>query len=282
MHFSRMSKFSAMTALSAGFLLSLAACSDSTGPGNLDSNAALQSLSLGVAGLADASSPAAGSLSASLGVIAPLLDKVNVTINGKSQTMFALGVRESFPDGTCEETLFGLPPDPLDPGACTPPSLGELLILWQSHSQNAAPDRIIVIAADEGTSNFEFISSDLTASPALAIYLDGQNPDNVMLSETGSLTSQVVATGATCAIPLPPYAKAATCSIATFDEQGTISFSPFTDTPNPTETVVTIPRQTLHGLWEAITETQPVSLNAVRALIRSRSRSPERATLLSR
>ena len=282
MTFSIMRKYSGISALSAASLLALGACSDSTGPGNLDSNAALQSLSLGVAGLADASSPAAASLGASLGVIAPMLDKVTVTINGKSQTMFALGLRESFPDGTCEETLFGLPPDPLDPGACTPPSLGVLFILWQSHSQTAAPDRIIVIAADEGTSNFDFLPPDLTAGPALAIYLEGQNPDDAMLSDTGTLTSQVVATGASCALPLPPYAKAATCSIATFDEQGTISFSPLTDSPSSTQTVVTIPRQTLHGLWEAITETQPVALTAVRALTGSLSRSQQRTPLLSR
>jgi len=274
-----MRKFSGMTALSAGCLLSLVACSDSTGPANLNSNAALQSLSLGVAALVDPSSPAAGSLSASLGVIAPMLDKVNVTINGKSQTMFALGTRVSFPDGTCEETLFGLPPDPLDPSACTPPSLGVLLVLWQSHSQTAAPDRIIVIAADEGTTNFDAFSTDLSVFPALAIYLEGQNPDNAMLSDTGTLTSQVVATGASCSLPFPPFAKAATCSIATFDEQGTISFSPVTDTPNPTNTVVTIPRQTLHGLWEAITEVQPVPLTALRGFSRSLSRSPARATL---
>src|SRR3954471_22507078 len=122
MSFPSMRKFSGLTPVCAGLVLSLAACSDSTGPNNLDSSAALRSLSLGVAGLADGASPAAGSLAASLGAIAPILDKVNVTIDGTSREMFALGLRESFPAGTCEESLFGLSL-PADPSICTSPSL---------------------------------------------------------------------------------------------------------------------------------------------------------------
>src|SRR3954469_19098505 len=172
MSFPSMRKFSGLTPIFAGLVLSLAACSDSTGPNNLDSSAALRSLSLGVTGLAGGASPAAVSLSASsFAAIAPLLNKVNVTIDGTSREMFALGVRESFPDGTCEESLF-VPSFPTDPSICTPPSLGVLLLLWRSHSDKAPPDRIIIIAADEGTSNFDFFSSDELVFPALAFYLE--------------------------------------------------------------------------------------------------------------
>jgi hypothetical protein len=280
MSFPSMRKFSGLTAVCAGLVLSIAACSDSSGPNNLDSTAALRSLSLGVSGLADGASPAASSLAASFGLMAPLLDKVNVTVDGTTHTMFALGLRESFPDGTCEESLF-VPSFPTDPGTCTPPSLGVLLLLWQSHSENAPPDRLIVIAADEGTSNFDFFSPDATINPGLAFYIEGQNPDNLMLSETGTLTSHVGASGSTCNIPLPPYANAATCSLATFDEEGTVSFSALTDTPGASK-VVTIPRQSIHGIWEAITQVKAiVPLAASRRLTPSLLRRPAGAALLA-
>jgi hypothetical protein len=290
MSFPSMRKFSGLTAVCAGLVLSVAACSDSTGPDNLSSKAALQSLSLGVVGLSTGASPAAGSLAASLDVITPFLDKVNVTVDGKSQTMFTLGLRESFPDGTCEESLF-VPSFPSDPGTCTPPSLGVMLIFWQSHSPMAPPDRLIVIAADEGTSNFDFFSPDATVNPALAFYLEGPNPDNIMVSETGTLTSHVGTSGTSCNLPLPPYATTATCSFATFDEEGTISFASFdggtisydvAGAASGSSKVVTIPRQTLHGVWEAITQIkQIVPLAASRALTPSLLRRPAQAALLS-
>jgi hypothetical protein len=280
MSFRSMCKFSGLTAVCSGLLLSVAACSDSTGPNNLDSQAALRSLSLGVSGLADGASPAASSLAGSFGVIAPLLDKVNVTVDGKTHTMFAFGLRESFPDGTCEESLF-VPSFTMDPGTCTPPSLGVLVLLWQSHSENAPPDRLIVIAGDEGTSNFDFFSPDATINPGLAFYLEGQNPDNLMLSETGTLTSHVGSSGSSCNIPLPPFASAATCSLATFDEEGTISFNAFTDTPGASK-VVTIPRQSINGIWQAITQVKAiVPLAASRTPAPSLLRRPTRVGLLS-
>jgi hypothetical protein len=278
MSFRSMRKFSGPTALCAAIVLSLAACSDSSGPNNLDSNAALRSLSLGMSGLVDGASPAAGSLAASLGAIAPILDKVDVTVDKTTHTMFALGFRETFPDGTCEEQLF-LPS--LEPGICTPPSLGVLLVLWESHAENAPPDRLIVIAADEGPTNFDSFNFDAAIFPGFALYLEGQNVDNAMLSETGTLTSHVGATGPTCDIPLPPYAAAATCSIASFDEEGTISFSALTDNPTANK-VATIPRQTLHGIWEKITQTKTISgLSASRALAPSLLRRPMQPGALS-
>jgi hypothetical protein len=237
--------------------------SDSTGPGSIDSNAALQSLTLGlqVAGLGTVTTPEA---SGSFGGIAPLLDHVNVTIDGTSQAMFALGVRQTFPAGTCEETLFTDPAFPPEPGVCTLPQLGLALILWQAHSGSAPPDKLIFIAADIGTSNFDLSQVTLgpgvviVAIPAFALYMQGE--DNIWGALSGTLTSQTTATSQSCNLPLPPYAKSATCSIATFDEQGQIVFQPFSlDGQIGTQrTTIVIPHQTLHGLLLAITEIQPV------------------------
>jgi hypothetical protein len=248
-----------ITVVCAGLLLSISGCGDSTGPGNLDSSAALRSLVLGLGPIS--ASPTAPSMDASFGGIAPLLDQIQVTIDGKSQTMFALGVRETFPPGTCEESIFVISPAPPEP-MCTPMEEGVGLILWQSHSASAPPDRLIVISGDVGTSDFDFLASFTSASnvvPASAFYMEGE--DNMWFSLSGTLTSQVAATNQTCSLPLPPYAKAATCSIATFDEQGSIvfePFDPFTSVPSSKRLTLTIPRQTLHGLWQAVTETQPV------------------------
>lgn len=139
----RIQRISGVIACAA--LLSLAACgTDSTGPNNLDANSALQSLRLGLGGISDIEGPSGATVIGSLGVIAPLLDQINVTIDGKSQTMFGLGLRDSYPAGTCEETVFPNPDFPPPPGQCTPMSLGVVLLLWQSHSAGAPPDRLIL------------------------------------------------------------------------------------------------------------------------------------------
>jgi hypothetical protein len=70
-----------------------------------------------------------------------------------------------------------------------------------------------------------------------------------------------------CNVAPPPYAKTATCSFAAFDEQGQIVLQPFSDeltngTPTKQMTIA-IPRQTLHGLWLSITETQPITFPAL-------------------
>jgi hypothetical protein len=241
----------------------MAACgSDSTGPASVDATAALQSLALGLQTVGGTQDPTAPDLSTSLGAVAPLLSQVSVTIDGASQNMFAFGLRETFPAGTCEETLFIDPLFPPDPGVCTPPPLGLSLILWQSHAASEPPDRMILIVADAGTSNFDF-SSSLDVLPAFALYLQGQ--DNVWASLSGTLTSQISGGAQTCNIPLPPYAKSGACSIATFDEQGSIVFETFTlDAPSTQHVTIAIPQQTLHGLWLAISEVQPVPVTANR------------------
>lgn len=247
------------TAVCAGLLFSLSGCGDSTGPSDLDPGQALQSLILALGPISG--SPTAPALDASFGGIAPLLDQIQVTIDRKSHTMFALGVRESLPPGTCEEDIFTVSPAP-PVRTCTPIEQGVGVILWQSHSGSAPPDRLIVIFGDVGTSNFDFLASlnpESDVLPASAFYMEGE--DNVWLSLSGTLTSQVAATNQTCTLPLPAYAKAATCRIATFDEQGSIvfePFNPFSSIPSTRRLTLTIPRQTIHGLWQAITETQPV------------------------
>lgn len=244
----------------------ISACgSDSTAPGSVDANGALQSLALGLQGVSGIESPTSPDVSTALSGIAPLLDQVNVTIDGTSRGMFALGLRETYPDGTCEENLYIDPNYPPPPGVCTPPTLGLALILWQSHSATEPPDRMIFVEADAGTSDFDFASSVSEAAPAFAFYIEGTN--NFWSSLSGTLTSQVTATSQSCSFPLPPYAKTGTCSVASFDEQGSIGFETFmSDDPNVKHMTMVIPRQTLDGLWLAITEVQSVPFTGNRAV----------------
>ena len=243
-------------------LVSLAACGDSTGPSKLDSGSALQSLALGMGAVAFIGTPGAVPTIANFGEIAPLLDQIDVTIDGSSQTMFAFGLRESLPPGTCLENIFTGPallPLPIE---CTPPALGLAVVLWQSHSASAAPDRMIVLIGDVGTTNFDFGSNFYSISgqasvPGVAIYME--NAGNMWVSLSGTLTSGIAATTQSCGLPLPPYAKSGACSIATFDEQGSITFEEYTEAgPSTKRLTVAIPRQTIHGLWQSITETQPI------------------------
>jgi len=239
--------------------------SDSTGPGHVDSSTALQSLALGLQSMGSTGSPTtptdANALFGGIG----LLDQVNVTIDGAAQTMFGLGLRETFPAGTCLESLF-VPLAPPPTGQCTPPALGTAVILWQAHSATTLPDRMIFIGTDAGTVNFGLASTPLNGVPAFAIYLEGGN--NLWSSPSGSITSQITATSQTCNFPLPPYAKSATCSVATFDEQASIVLEPFSlALPGTQQLTIGIPRQTLHGLWLSISEVQPVQLTGADRLI---------------
>ena len=252
------SKFSVVLAFA---FVSVTACSDSTGPSSLDAASALKSLAIELQQIGTEGTTATLDVDASFGGIAPFLNQVNVSIDGSSQTMYALALHESFPDGTCWESIFQNV-IPADPGACTPPPLGLDVILWQSHSASERPDRIAIIAADVGTSDFSLDSDDLAA----AIYLEGEN--TFWVSESGTLTSAVAATSQTCNIPLPLYAKSGHCNIATFDEAGSVVLDPFSvvngvETTGPTRTL-TISPQTLHGLLMTVTEVQPIGLTASR------------------
>ena len=257
--------------IACALLTSLAACgSDSTGPSNLDANSALQSLRLGLAGISDIEGPAGATVLASFGVLAPKLDQVTVNFDGKSQSMFALGLRESYPPGTCEEDIFVDPNFPPQPGVCTPTSLEVFLLLWQSRAANTPPDRLVLVVADEGTTNLDFTSA--SSFPGVAAYLEGTNP---WISLSGQVTSHVIADGSTCTVPLPAFAKAATCSLATFSEQATVTFTADPTVANSAHRTMSIAPQSIHGLWLAITEIQPLSFppsTPVLGLFRNRAR----------
>lgn len=267
-----MSRISFRTRVGAAIVLAvstlISGCGDSSGPGTVDARGALQSLALGLAdaggGIGSGATP---DVTSALPDLIPVLTQANVTINGASQTMFGLGLRETFPAGTCEETLFPDPFFPAPPGECTPPQLGTVLVLWQSHSALERPDRMLIVAADVGTSDFDYSTIAISASPspsqlptigAFALYLQGE--DELWSSLSGSLTTAVAGLNQSCNLPLPPYAKSGACSVADFDEQGQIVFEPFTlDQPDNRRLTIGIPRQTLKGLWLNITEVQAVS-----------------------
>ena len=233
------------------------ACSDSSGPGSVDANGALQSLALALQGAVTFGSLTSPEVGGNFAGIGPLLTQTTITVDGKSQPVYALGVRESFPDGTCEEDLFVDPQFPNDPSICTPPSLTTALFFWQSHSATELPDRMLLVVTDPGGITFDDANLDLDP-PAFAFYTEGEN--NPWASLSGSITSVITSLNQPCNVELPPYAKAGSCNFAAFNEQGQIVLEPFTlDEPTvPTHKTVTIPSQTLHGLWLDITEVQAV------------------------
>jgi len=239
----------------------IACGSDSTGPSNLDATAAVKSLLLGLAQLGSDGSTAVLVEPAPFNAIAPFLDQATVNIDGSAQKMFSLALHETFPAGTCEETIFG-DVIPADPDACTLPGLGLAVILWQSHSESEVPDRLAILVGDAGTSNFD-PDTDAPTLPAVGVYAEGR--DKVWVSQSGTLTSTVAATGQTCSVTLPPYAKSGVCHIAAFDEQGSIVLGSYDIYGSSTGTkTLAIPRQTLHGLWLDVTEIQPIGLTGTR------------------
>ncbi|HST07756.1 MAG TPA: hypothetical protein VLJ83_06260 [Gemmatimonadaceae bacterium] len=253
------SKITAVLTLAASAFIS--ACGDSSGPGSVDANAALQSLAIALQqGGAMQGSPTTPDISTAFSAIAPLLTRTSVVVDGVQQPMFAIGIRESFPPGTCEENLYIDPAFPPDPGVCTSPSLNTALIFWQSHSASAAPDRMLFVITDPGTTKFDFNDPSGADVSALAFYLQGQ--DKIWISQSGSITTNVASLNQSCSITLPPYVKTATCSFASFDEQAQMVFEPFdlSDPPSTAQTTISIPRQTVPGLWLAITETQPAGI----------------------
>jgi hypothetical protein len=134
-------------------------------------------------------------------------------------------------------------------------SLGVVLVLWQSHSAGAPPDRMILIAGDEGTTDFDFAS--VASAPGVAFYMEGTS---FWLSTSGTLTSHVASSGSTCTVPLPAYAKSATCTLAAFNEQGTITVESDPTSGTSAHRTLTIAPQTVDGVWLAITAVQPISL----------------------
>jgi hypothetical protein len=241
--------FLRVPAACAGLLLSVAGCfPDSIGsPGPFDETGALQSLVLGIGptGISNIFGPSV----TSLGSLAVHLDQITVTINGVPQTMFALGVQEAYPAGTCVETLI-ITTNP--PGTCTLLPYTVAVILWQSHAASLPPDRLAFMIGTPGT--IDFTDPGTGATFPLAIYFELGN--NIWDSQSGPLTSNVSATTEACVVPIPRYAITGSCSFATFDEEGTLQFVPEAGT---TPVTLVIPRQTFHGMLQTITEVQPVN-----------------------
>ena len=252
------SKIIPVLTLAASALVS--ACSDSSGPGSIDAGAAVQSLAIALQdGGASQGTLTTPDLSTALSAITPLLTRTSITVGGVSQPMFAIGIRETFPAGTCQEKLYVDPLFPPDPNVCTPPSLSTALVFWQSHSANEPPDRLLFLVTDQGSVDFDYTDPAGTLTPALGFYVE--SVDNFLVSVSGNVTSNVTSLNQPCSITLPPYAKTATCNFASFDEQAQMQFEPFdfTGQGTATQTTISIPRQTVPGLWVAITETQPVT-----------------------
>jgi hypothetical protein len=238
-------------------VFSMGACSDSTGPTALGSKSALQSLALGVPSVSYGAALYQSLLiPESLGGIEPFVNKVVVGIDGASQPMYALALHESFEPGACLETIFAHSPH--DTG-CILPALGVAVVLWQSRSANAPPDRVVVLLSDVGTSDFGFYP-DTTTHSEFALYALSEGEDWAYFS--GALTSSVTATTVSCGSPLPPFAKQGTCSSAGFDLEGSITFTRV-DVPAGTLQTLTIPRLTIHGLSMSISEVQPVDPNRI-------------------
>jgi hypothetical protein len=257
----------ALLAFAAVFMV---ACSDSTGPTSLDSDSALQSLAIGLTQFGDEGSPTTAEAKATFDAIAPLLDKVSVTFDGVSQDMYALAIRQTFPPGTCLEAVFIDPQFPSPPGECTPAFVGVETVLWQTRSASRAPDKLIVIIAEVGTNDFDRGSDfyDIGGNPdgaqsfpALAIYIADQ--DKIYGSESGTITTSMTSTGPSCDVPIPPYAKSATCSIARFAESGSIVMSEFAlEGPTGKTLNLGIPSINMDGLWIDIIEVQPITFGA--------------------
>jgi len=180
--------------------------------------------------------------------------------------MYALGLRVTYPNGTCLEDIFPIEDFGTDEG-CTPPPLGVVLALWETRSGSRPPDRMVLLAADVGTSDFSLLETgelDLTVFPAFGFYLD-RGGDRLWTSAGGTLTSQVTATDQTCDAPPPPFAASSTCHFATFDEAGQITFEElefitnFDPAHTPRTVQLVIPRQNIVGILQTITAVRPVS-----------------------
>ena len=245
----------------------LAACgSDSTGPGSLGPDDALRSLSLGLGSATGVGLPFALGPSA-LGTAARGIDQIDVNINGTTHRMYALGLRVTYPAGTCIETLFIVPSFSPPAGVCTPPPLGLVLALWQTTSGERPPKRMAFISADIGTVNFSFLPPEtqtVFTIPAFAIYVNDR--EEFWTSLSGSLTSAVTVGSETCNVAAPPFASSSTCNFATFDEQGQLTFERFDFSlfgPTVVERErmeVVIPRQNVRGIVQTITQITPVTI----------------------
>ena len=228
----------------------MTACSDSTGITESEATSAIHSLALGMRSDTFAKLGIGFPLTfdESWDEVAPVLNKVTVNIGGSRQSMYALGLNLSLPPGTCAEAIFGRSPH-APPNACTPPTSLLTLVFWQSHSATELPDQVMLFTGDVGMSCF----GDCPYGTLSGGFVEFVWHNEEWFSSSGPFTTGVTATSSQCGIPLPHYAKSGNCSIATFDLAGKITFLNFVDSNTLT---MTIGRQTIHGVWLAVTEVQ--------------------------
>jgi len=255
-------------------VISVVACGgDSTAPSapaRLSAREALQSLTRGLTSLNQ--SPASSSTALTLGILPPIADsqavlvgQITASIDGSPVPMFAIAQRVVYPHGNCFEQLI-TGSNFTNSGSCTGLPGGLSMILWQTSSAAQAPDRVIVVLADTGTSSFaDLFSIDASFTtggsfPAFALYLERGGA--LWATSSGSLTSTVVATGQSCTTILPLFATSATCSVGSFSESGSLTFSLF-DPGAPTATgthTVAISAQGLGGIIQTVSATAPITL----------------------
>lgn len=228
-------------AFGAAILAFTVACGSDSGTGpntpatSVSAQDALKSLQAGLASTGGSAMPVVSVLgTGSLGSFAPSqVGQIDATLDGKAVRMFALVNRTTYPTGTCLEQLVSLSglgtPEP----TCTTPPGGLTLVLWETSAASTPPDRMIVVLADLGSTSFSdwtSFASPGTSIPPLALYVERSGA--IWMSNAGTLTSAIRATGQTCSLPLPSFVTSATCSFATFTEAGHLSFAPlaFTST----------------------------------------------------
>ncbi|MGI8510827.1 MAG: hypothetical protein ACR2MQ_16080 [Gemmatimonadaceae bacterium] len=225
------------------WLIAVAACGGDNGtsprPASpLNTGDALASLANGMDGVSGSVLPAGSTLTS--GALSALpsaaVGQATVQLDGIPTTLFALGMRTTYPAGTCLERLVGAPS--ISSGtSCTAPPGGLMLILWQTESASLAPDRIILIMADLGSVNFADLSNATAfvpgaSFPPIAIYLERSGA--LWFANAGSLSSAAVSTAGTCTTPRVGFIAAATCGFATFASTGHISFAPLPFTGSAT------------------------------------------------
>jgi len=259
-----------------GVLAVIACGGDSTNPTappGISNQAALQSLATGLAAVgASSTSPEEGLTLAMLPPVSSVaglsLSQVSISMDGTPVQVFALARRVIYPNGTCLEQLLGVS-NFGNPGSCTGLPGALSLILWQTSSGSQAPDRVAVLLVDAGTSSFANPSSfddsfvGGGAFPPVGFYLERSGA--VWLTSGGSITSTVTATGQACTMPLPVFAKSATCGLGSFLETGSVTFSPLDlggVTATGTHSVV-ISSQTLNGIIQTVAETIPLGSTTI-------------------
>lgn len=217
------------------WLIALAACGGDNGTSPrpvspLTTGDALASLTNGMGGVSGSVLPAGSTLAS--GVLSTLpaaaVGQATVQLDGVPTTMFALGMRTTYPAGTCLEQLVGAPGISLGT-SCTAPPGGLVLVLWQTESASVAPDRIILIMADLGSVNFADLSSATASAPGasfppIAVYLERSGA--LWFANAGSVSSAATPTARTCTTPRVGFIATATCSFAAFASTGHISFAP--------------------------------------------------------